>query len=96
MARAVSRKEQLHLYKTSDSSIKEIYDKLIRNDIINAVNFLMFRNLVQDSEREIVKKVIDSQNFESKLDLHIRLHEATYAINRLDKHFDKLAENGRG
>ncbi|HEL0743496.1 TPA: hypothetical protein TVH00_000847 [Streptococcus equi subsp. zooepidemicus] len=96
MARAVSRKEQLHLYKTSDSSIKEIYDKLIRNDIINAVNFLMFRNLVQDSEREIVKKVIDSQNFESKLDLHIRLHEAAYAINRLDKHFDKLAENGRG
>lgn len=33
MARAVSRKEHLYLYKTSDSSIKEIYDKLIRNDI---------------------------------------------------------------
>ncbi|MCO5475203.1 hypothetical protein NG891_00530 [Enterococcus gallinarum] len=96
MARAISRKAHLHLYKTSDSSTKEIYDKLIRNDIINAFNFLMFRNLVQGSEREIVNKVIDSQNFESKLDLHIRLHEAAQAIIRLEKHFDKLAEHGCG
>ncbi|GAA5350902.1 hypothetical protein [Streptococcus uberis] len=92
----MSRKEQLHLYKTSDSSTKEIYDKLIRNDIINAFNFLMFRNIVQDFEREIVEKVIDSHNFESKLDLHIRLHEAAHAISRLEKHFDKLAEHCRG
>lgn len=89
----ISRKAHLYHYKNADSSRKEIYQKLVSHDIINAFNFIRYRDCltIQKRESEIVKNVIDSQDFSAKLDLLIRLSEAAHAIDRLEKHFDKLA-----
>lgn len=93
MARGISQKAQLELYRSCDSKQREIYRKLLRSDLIKNYNYLFCKGLwtiESQANQELVTAISDSEDFQQMFNLNNRLYQAAQAVNRLEKYFKKL------
>lgn len=98
----ISRKQMLEGYESADAKQKDIYQRLLKHDIVNAATWLHTR-LIHDyapgaSQPWIqqVENTIESADFPQMLNLYYRLHHAAHSIKQLEKHLAKLNPQGDG
>lgn len=94
----ISNKQLLASYNQANREDKNIYLKLLYNDTVNATHYPQYwikpEDLITGAYTWVdhVKHVLEGKDFEQMLKLHDRLSETAHAINRLQKHMQKLAE----
>jgi hypothetical protein len=93
----ISNKQIKTLYATCDTAEKKVYKRLIKLDITTTVHYLTYwlPYTQLDSEgtwTSQIQTILDRGDFEEMLALQTRLGETARAIERLEKHMQKLAE----
>ena len=86
-----SRKKYLEFYRRATSEVQEMLRKCLKHDIATNFNYLYFKGLFRiGNEEKMIERVLSSEQIEVILDLYIRLSETADAVQRLEKHFQKL------